>query len=263
MPGFVDVSGMTYEEVRRMGHADDYDEPSTWQPRRRASGTTRPDTLPQVGYAVSDVWAAACAAQRINGSYVKEYVYEWDEVAQINKVAKDKNRNIMMHFLANPTQLLVEDVEAGEELRNWLQNDLTFRALKSQLTEFDSAAQKCLAVQDRFYTVTHRYELAVIASIPNSHARAKAREATQDRLRETSGELIGNVGDKVQLNVEVIRSVFSKTWNIWFTTAVTADKKAVFFSNRQQQTVGHFHTIKGTVKAHKDGQTQLNRVSFI
>lgn len=262
MPGFVDVSGMTYEDVRRMGHADDYDEPSTWQPRRRAGGTARPDTLPQVGYAVSDVWAAACAAQRINGNYYKENVYDSTKGTAAGP-KHIRNRDVMMQFLQNPSTLTVDDVEAGEELRNWLQNDLTFRALKSQLTEFDSATQKCLKVQDRFYTVGHRYELAVIASIPNSHAKAKAREATQDRLRETSGELIGNVGDKIQLNVEVIRSVFSKNWNVWFTTAVTADKKAVFFSNRQQQTVGHFHTIIGTVKAHKDGQTQLNRVSFI
>ena len=261
MPSFVDVSNMTSEEVRRMGHADDYDSPEIWRPRKSAPARINP--VLQVGYAVSDVWAAACAAQRINGDYVKEYVYEWDEVAQTNKVAKDKNRNIMMHFLANPDQLLVEDVEAGEQLRNWLQNDLTFRALKSQLTEFDSAAQKCLAVADRFFTVSHRYELAVIAALPNSHAKAKSREATQDRLRATSGELIGNIGDKLQLNVEVIRSVFSKNWNIWFTTAVTADNKAVFFSYRQQLVTGQFHTIKGTVKAHKDGQTQLNRVSII
>jgi hypothetical protein len=74
---------------------------------------------------------------------------------------------------------------------------------------------------------------------------------------------MGNVGDKIQLNVEVIRSVFSKNWNIWFTTAVTSENQAVFFSYREQLTVGHFLTIRGTVKAHKDGQTQLNRVSVI
>jgi hypothetical protein len=261
MPGFVDVSNMTSEEVRRMGHADDYDTPETWKPRK--SAPTRNNPVPQVGHAVSDVWAAACAAQRINGGYVKEYVYEWDEVAQTNKVAKDKNRNIMMHFMANPEQLTMDDVEAGDALRSWLQNDITFRALKSQLTDFDSAAQKCLAVADRFFTVSHRYELAVIAALPNSHAKSTAREATQDRLRTTSGELIGTVGDKLQLNVEVIRTVFSKTWNVNFVTAVTSDNHAVFFSNKAEFKSGTQLSIRGTVKAHKDGQTQLNRVSVI
>jgi hypothetical protein len=262
MPGFIDVSGMTSEQVRRMGHADDYDEPDTYYTRRYAS-RTQPSTANQVGYAVSDVWAAACAAQRINGGYFKEYVYEWNEAENRNNIVMRKNRDVMMEFLQDPTHLTVDDVEAGEELRRWLQNDLTFRALKSQLTDFDSATQKCLAVKDRFYTVSERYELAVVAALPNIMAKAKSREVTQDRLRETSGELIGSVGNKVQLNIEVIRTMFSKNWNCWFVTAVTADNRALFFSYKNPLTIGHFLTIRGTVKAHKDGQTQLNRVSII
>jgi len=261
MPGFVDVSNMTSEQVRRMGHADDYDTPDTWKPRKAAPARTNP--VPQVGYAVSDVWAAACAAQRVNGGYFKESTFLWDESTHTNKLDKRRNRDIMMEFLDKPAQLLVEDVEAGETVRNWLQNDLTFRALKSQLTDFDTAVKKCLAVKDRFYTVSERYELAVIAALPSSYAKAKSRETTQDRLRETSGELIGNVGDKIQLNVEVIRTMFSKNWNVWFATVVTSDNCAVFFSFKNPLTVGHFITIRGTVKAHKDGQTQLNRVSVI
>jgi hypothetical protein len=208
------------------------------------------------------VWAAACAAQRVNGEYLKENIYDSTKGMSAGP-KKIRNRDIMMQFLQNPSQLTVNDVEAGEELRHWLQNDLTFRALKSQLTDFDSAAQKCLAVKDRFYIVSERYELAVIAALPNSHAKAKARETVQDRLRATSGELIGNAGDKVQLNVEVIRPMFSKTWSIWFLTAVTEDNRVVFFSSKESFDAGTHLTIRGTVKAHKDGQTQLNRVSII
>jgi len=255
MPGFVDVSNMTSEEVRRMGHADDYDTPDTWKPRKH------PSSVHQDSYAVSDVWAAACAAQRHNGSYLKENIYHHD--GQPVKTIKIRNRDIMMQYLQNPERLLVEDVEAGEELRRWLQNDLTFRALKDQLTDFDRAAQQCLAVQDRFYTVAHRYEMAIVASLPNSHAKARARETTQDRLADTTGEFVGTVGTKIQLSVEVIRSVFSKNWNVNFATAITSDNRAVFFSHKKPLTVGEHYTIIGTVKAHKDGQTQLNRVSFI
>jgi hypothetical protein len=260
MPGFVDVSNMTSEEVRRMGHADDYDEPSTWRPRKAASA--RNNLVPQVGFPVSDVWAAACAAQRVNGEYLKEGRNTYGDNGEVLSTTR-RNRDIMVEFLHNPSNLTVDDVEAGEAVRKWLQNDLTFRALKSQLTEFDSATQKCLAVTDRFYTVSQRYELAVVAALPNVYAKAKAREVTQDRLRETSGELIGNVGDKVQLNVEVIRTVFSKTWGCWFLTAVTENNQAVFFSNKLGILSGTKLLIKGTVKAHKDGQTQLNRVSVL
>jgi len=257
MPGFVDVSNMTSEQVRRMGHADDCDEePQRYGFRKIAH------PIHQDSYAVSDVWAAACAAQRVNGEYRKENIY--DSTKGLAAGPKQlRNRDVMMQFLQNPDQLLVEDVEAGEELQRWLQNDLTFRALKSQLTDFDSAAKKCLAAKDKFYTVGHRYELAVIAALPNSFFRAKAREKCQDRLAETSGQCIGIVGDKMMLDIEVIRIAFSKNWNVNFVTAITKENHAVFFSFKQNVDVGTHHTIMGTVKAHKDGQTQLNRVSII
>ena len=111
--------------------------------------------------------------------------------------------------------------------------------------------------------MSQRYELAVVAALPNVYARAKVREVTQDRIAETSGEPIGNVGEKLQLNVEVIRSVFSKNWNVWFVTVVTEDNHAVFFSNKAEFAPGTKLLIRGTVKAHKDGQTQFNRVSIL
>ena len=262
MPGFVDVSNMSALEIKRLGQADDHDEPDTYRARRyTGQAPARRNPVLQVGYAVSDVWAAACAAQRINGEYLKED--QWMPNATPPYIAKRRNRDVMMEFLMSPTDLTVDDVEAGEKCRNYLQNDLTFRALKSKLTEFDTATQKCLAVTDRFYTVSQRYELAVVAALPNVYAKATAREATQDRIAETSGELIGNVGDKVTLNLEVIRTVFSKTWNVNFVTAITEDNRAVFFSNKEKFDAGTHLSIRGTVKAHKDIQTQLNRVSIL
>jgi len=258
MLGFIDVSHMSNEEIRRLGHADDYDQ----ETKRFGRSAPPRDNAVQVGYPVSNVWAAACAAQRVNGGYVKENVYKHSE-GQPPVVVKSKSRDLMMEFLQNPNRLTAADVEAGEALCTWLQNDLTFRALKNQLTEFDTAAQKCLAVTDRFYTVSHRYELAVAASLPNSMTRGLAKVKIQDRLLETSGELIGKIKDKVILDIEVIRTVFSRTWNCWFLTAVTTDNQAVFFSNKEAFDVGTHLTIRGTVKTHKDGQTQLNRVSVL
>jgi hypothetical protein len=118
-------------------------------------------------------------------------------------------------------------------------------------------------VTEEFDSVKHKLELAVIACLPQSQSRALERQAVQDRVRQTSGAVIGRPGDKVQLAVEVIKSNYSQQWNTWYTTAVTADNCAVFFAFRQELVKGATHTIRGTVKAHKDGSTQLNRVSII
>ena len=260
MPGFVDVSNMTAREVRMMDHAADYDEPEGYQPRRQWKPRAKPEGIK---HSVDNVWGAAVAAQRMNGSYVKETVYRLDKNTGVTVVDYRRNRDIMVDILENPAVLTVEDIAQGQECRKFLQNDITFRALKNKLTEFDSAVSKVLAVTEDFDTVKHKYELAVVACLPQSHTRSLAREANQARIQQTSGEYIGQVKDKVTLNVEIIRCVFSQNWNTWFATAITQNNQAVFFSIRESHDAGTHLTIRGTVKAHKDGSTQLNRVSIL
>jgi len=255
MPGFVDVSNMTAREVRMMDHAADaepYQPRQTWKPWARPAGIT---------HSVDNVWGAAVAAQRINGSYVKEDLYNYDDNGP--KIVKRRNRDIMVDILANPALLTVEDIAQGQECRKFLQNDITFRALKNKLTEFDGSVSRVLAVTADFDTVKHKLELAVVACLPQSHTRSLERQAVQDRVRQTSGELIGALGAKVCLDVEIIKSNYSQQWNTWYATAVTQDNSAVFFAYRQELARGEKYTIQGTVKAHRDGSTQLNRVSII
>ena len=259
MPGFVDVSNMTARDIRMMDHAADADETyqprQTWKPRAKPAGAK---------HSVDNVWGAAIAAQRINGSYVKETIYKVDpEMSSNTVIDKRRNRDIMVDILANPALLTVEDIAQGQECRKFLQNDITFRALKGRLTDFDSSTSKVIAVEDEFDTVKHKLELAVVACLPQSHARSLEREAVQERVRQTSGALIGTPGVKVQLAVEIVKSNYSQQWNTWYATGVTADNSAVFFAYRQELAKGAKHTIVGTVKAHRDGSTQLNRVSII
>ena len=260
MPGFIDVTGWTSEEVRRLGHADDYDDVD-YQPRRKfKTYTPRPASAK---YSVSDVWAAACAADRINEGYCKEYVYEYDEVNRQNKIVKRKNRDIMMEFLADPTHLTVDDVERGEQCRLFLQNDLTFRTLKGKTGEFDNAVRKVLAVQDQFDSYHHKYELAIVACLPASVGRSEQRQTSDQRIKFSKGGYIGNVNDKVDANVEVLSAVFSKQYSIYWIRAITDQDQPVFFSSKHSYDAGTHLTIKGTVKAHRDNLTQLNRVKVL
>mgnify|MGYP003344319753 CR=1 FL=1 len=158
MPGFVDVSNMSDLEIKRLGQADDdiQDNPYAYRnlARRNPYGynnANRPARPASAKYSISDVWAAACAAQRINGVYAKEPVWEYLENSAPRLVMK-RNRDVMMEFLSNPTNLTVDDVERGEYCRNFLQNDLTFRTIKGKTVEFDTAIRKVLAVQDQFDT---------------------------------------------------------------------------------------------------------------
>ena len=187
----------------------------------------------------------------------------YDESIQANTVIKRKNRDIMMEFLQNPDRLLVEDVEAGEESRKYLQQDLTFRTLKGKTGEFDNAVRKTLAVQDRFDSYLHKYELAIVACLPASVERSKQHQTSNSRIQFARGGLLGNIDDKVTVNVEVLSAVLSKQYNIYWIRAITDTDQPVFFSNKQSFDVGTHLTVKGTVKAHKENLTQLNRVKVI
>ena len=256
MPGFVDVSGMTSEQVRRMGHADDeYETPrQTWRPKAKPQG---------IKHSVDNVWGAACAAQRINGSYVKETQHRFDENLNTTVVERLRNRDIMSDILANPALLTVEDIAQGQQCRKFLQQDIILRGLKSRLTEFDTAVSKTVAVSEEFDSVTHKYELAVVASLPASHQRSLARQDVDSRVRQSAGGYVGAVDTKIQMDVEVVSANYSHTYNIFWVTAITADYQAVFFSYKSKLITGSWITIRGTVKAHRDGKTQLNRVRIV
>ena len=213
-------------------------------------------------FPVATVWAAACAAQRINGRYIKQDEFDYPEGGRAVLTAT-ASRTIMKELLANPDRLTAQDFEQGAECKTFLQNDITFRALKNKLTEFDSATSKVLAVEENFDSAQHKYELAVIASLPASRTRALERQATDSRVRQATGAYVGAVGDKVALDVEVIKTNYSQQWNTWYATAITSDNRAVFFAFKEQLTIGNSILIKGTVKAHRSGTTQLNRVKIV
>lgn len=214
------------------------------------------------GFATADVWAAACAAQRINGEYLKEGRNTYGEQGEVLST-KLRNRDVMLQFLHNPDRMLVEDVEAGEQCQNFLRNDLTFRALKGQLTDFDQATSKVLAVEDRFFPQKHSYELAVIACLPASRLRSMARQEQQARIKMARGGAFGSVGDKVAMAVEVVSASYSQNFNIYWITAVNDSDQPVFFSYRNSLTAGDRFSITGTVKVHRDNKTQLNRVKIV
>ena len=219
-------------------------------------------TVNSFKYSVDDVWGAAVAAQRTNGEYLKEDKTNITEDGSYETLQK-RNRDIMMDFLAVPGTITDEDRVTGRECRRFLQNDLTFRALKGQLSAFDASVSKVVAVEDEFDTVQHRLELAVVACLPQSHQRALVRQSIQDRVRNASGGYVGNVSDKVALDAEVVSANWSNIYNIFWVTAITQDNRALFFSYKSQLNSGIQIKLVGTVKAHRDNKTQLNRVKVL
>jgi len=252
MIGFVDVSNMSSRDIQRMGHEDDHGQPVIRLVSKKSASQQ---------WSVSDVWAAACAAQRVNGEYVKDGRNTYGDNGEVLSTTR-RNRDIMVEFLHNPDQLLAEDVEAGEAARAFLSQDLTFRTLKNKTGDFDRSMAQVLAVQDHFDTIKHRLELAVVACLPQSHQRSIRRLAVQDLLATTVPESLGEIGSKVRLTVKVVSSAYSQNFNIYWIKSITSDNRAVFFAYKNSLAPESTHQITGSVKRFDNGQTQLNRVKI-
>ena len=113
------------------------------------------------------------------------------------------------------------------------------------------------------HDIGNRYELAVVACLPASWQRAVARQSKDERIAEARGGFVGDVGTAVQLNIEVLGSVKSKDFDIYWVTAITDADQAISFSNKESWDAGTHLTIRGKVKAHRTNLTQLNYVKVL
>lgn len=216
-----------------------------------------------VSFPAVDVWAAACGAQRINGTYVKMVTsYATNEEILPNSLqtpAKETNRMIMDRLLHDTSLITSEDRTQADLVRNYYKG-LTFKILQGKkLSEFDNNAM-VFANRD---VIESNYDIAVIASLPASYQRAVKRDNDVRKLENASGGHIGTVGQKVTVNVEVVRSSFSQQYNVYFISGVTTDDQAVFFSYKEPIDSGKLIVAQGTVKRHGENTTQLNRVKVI
>jgi hypothetical protein len=250
MPGFVDVSGMTYEDVRRMGHADDYDEPFVRNPyayRKPVASTPR---VRKLELNTDDVFAAACAAQRLNGQYVK---------AIAPGTTQKTNRQIAEELLKDPTQIALDDRQQGERVRQYFKG-FTFKVIEGkQLSDFAKNAMD-IAGND---IITSTYQLAVVVSLPASYEKSAKRDDVDRRINFARGGFVGSIGDKVTLNIEVLKQLWSEKFNTWYITGITGEDQVVFFAHRTQYDIGTMLTVQGVVKSQRDVSTQLGRVKVL
>jgi len=211
---------------------------------------------PLLNYNADDVWAAACQAQQVNGSYVKLSALTENQLT----TGVRSNREIIVSLMEDTTKITDENREQGLKVRKYYQG-LTFKVLKGiKLNDFDN---NVMLISNRD-VITENFDLAVIASLPNSYVRAVARDNVDQRIKFATGGYISTPGLKATLiKLEVLKSIFSHRYSVNFITGVTPADEVVFFSYKDSIPVGENIIVNGTVKAHRDNSTQLSRVKLV
>jgi hypothetical protein len=197
------------------------------------------------------VWSAACAAYRINGGYFKEPETVGDQVI------RPTNRAVVRQALDNPTLITDADRDMARNCRRHMAASVTLQALRTELGEWAKITARVCSLD----TIASMYDFSVITAMPHSYIKQLKKESVDARLAGCDG-LIGKLGDKVELAIEVVRNNYSAKYNTWFVSAVTTDDHAVFFAYREEIRPETNLNIRGTVKRHADSATQLNRVKI-
>jgi len=112
-------------------------------------------------FTAETVWACAAAAQRINGDYIKEDVYNFD-IDQKNPI-KVANKKLVKQWLREGTSPATElDREHGEACRNYIKGWL-MKELSGKITDFERQALK-IAQKDEF-TGRDMFDFAVVSCL--------------------------------------------------------------------------------------------------
>jgi hypothetical protein len=219
----------------------------------KAGGCVPKRVKPTLNLTADQVWAAACAAYRVNGGYFKQA-----EVTADGKIVRPTNRELVRQYLAEPGAVVADDLEQGRKCRQDLLKQTTMSALKNRATEWDLLTAEMASLD----TITTDYQLSVITAMPKSHSQNLARENVDSRLAYCDSDPVGRVDERVELLGQVVRSNYSNQYNTHYVTVITDANRQVFFAYRERMEPGANIKICGRVKRHADRATQLSRVKI-
>ena len=208
---------------------------------------------PTLDLTADQVWAAACAAHRVNGGYFKQ-----PEVTDQGTITRPTNRELVWQYLDQPGAVTADDVEQGRKCRQDLLKQTTMAVLKNQATEWTLLTAEMAALD----IITTDYQVSVITAMPKSHVQNLTRESTDGRLAYCEPEPVGTDNQLVTVAGEVVRSNYSAKWNTFYVTMITDSNHQVFFAYREGLEPGRQVKLRGRVKRHADRATQLSRVKL-
>jgi hypothetical protein len=206
-------------------------------------------------FTADHVWALAVVADRVNGGYLKED--EWLPNAVPPCRGRQANKLMVKQWLREGTNPTTEaDIEKGREIRNYF-NGFLLKQISGKINDFESQALR-IAQMDEF-TGKNLLEFAVVSCLPSVMIRDQSRNELAREVR-ASTQLTGNVGDKIQGEIEVVKCYYSKDYDKYRVTAKLVDSFVDFWYNSNLE-AGQKLSIKAKIKSVRgDNTTQLNFV---
>jgi hypothetical protein len=207
-------------------------------------------------YTADQVWGLAVAADRINGGYFKED--QWNTSSAAHFRSKQANKTMVKQWLRDGafSEATEQDIQQGRETRHYF-NGFLLKELSGKINDFERQALR-IAQKDEF-SGRDLLEFAIISCLPQARRREQDSTALAHDIRNST-QLKGQVGDRIQGEIEVVKSYYSKEYNKFRITAKLVDSFVDFWYNTNMEQ-GSKINIKAKIKTIRgDFTTQLHYV---
>jgi len=212
----------------------------------------------------------ACAAQRINGAYIKdaEAVYTTDGVYMYSKQC---NKILMLTTLdpaiwtadpkdaPMPLRVLPEDVALAEEIKTYFKR-LLFAAIEGE-NEFQTNINSFLNAEQ-----IAAKNFGYIACLPSVYVRDVAQNKVKKAARSVEEGFVGDIGTQLKdLDAEIISSIKSKNFDGYNIDAIINSKMASWL-NKTNLNIGACVIVKAKVKDHSKHwkhQNDVTRLNYV
>ena len=221
-------------------------------------------------FPTQQVLELACAAQRVNGSYIKESEAVWAEDGVYMYTKQTNKMQMLCTLLPNnwtadpkdapmPLKALAEDVALAEEIRKYFKR-LLFAAIEGE-NEFQTNINSFLS-SDNIETKNFGY----IACLPSVYVRDLSQNKLKKVSRSVDEGYLGEVGSAIKdLDAEILSSVKSKNFEGWNIDAII-NNKMVSWINKTSLNLGACVIVKAKVKDHSKHwkhQNDVTRLNYV
>jgi hypothetical protein len=216
-------------------------------------------------FPMQQVLELACAAQRLNGAYIKESqaVYSDDNMYMYSK---QTNKMLMLctvnpsNWTADPKEapmplkVFPEDIVQAEQIKHYFKR-LLFAAIDGG-NEFQTNINTFLS-SDNIELKNFGY----IACLPSVYARDHAKNQIKKVARKLDEGFVASIGsDLKDLDCEILESVRSKNFDAYNICAIIDNKMVSWFSKTDLK-LGACVIVKAKVKDHSEHWLHKNPVT--
>ena len=221
-------------------------------------------------FPTQQVLELACAAQQVNGSYIKEPEAVWAEDG-VYMYTKQTNKMQMLctviptNWTADPKdapmplKVTEEDIALAQEIKTYYKR-LLFAAIEGE-NDFQTNINSFLS-SDNIETKNFGY----IACLPHVYVKDKMQNKLKKVSRSVDEGYLGEVGSNLKdLDAEILSSVKSKNFEGYNIDAIISNKM-VSWINKTGLNLGACVVVKAKVKDHSKHwkhQNDVTRLNYV